>query len=188
MIRRRTPHKPQRRQVYVGCEGDSEISYAGFLQDLIEQAALPVHLVTKNLGQGAGDPLARVEMAVRDLVHRKRTRIAPPQRFVLLDFDQAERDPRRAGEAQNVAAKHNITIVWQRPCFEALLLRHLQGRSTSRPQATALSLQALVRDWPEYKKPMTRTDLARRLDRAGVLRAAEVEPEFAVLLKCIGLL
>jgi hypothetical protein len=44
-----------------------------------------------------------------------------------------------------------------------------------------------VRDWPDYSKPMTRLELARRLDRAAVRRAAAVEPELNTLLKCIGL-
>ena len=96
MTRRRPPFIPQRRPVYIGCEGASEISYAGFLQDLLREAALPVHLVVEELGPGAGDPLARVDMAVRRLAHLRRTRTAPQKRFVLLDHDQAQRDPHKA--------------------------------------------------------------------------------------------
>ena len=188
MSRRRPPHIPQRRPVYVGCEGASEFSYVGFLQDLIEEAGLPVHLVKKDLGQGAGDPLARIEMAVGHLAHLKQTRIAPPERFVLLDFDQAESDPHRADRAMQLADGNNIVIVWQRPCFEAVLLRHLHGRTAHRPPDTHVSGQVLVREWLDYVKPMTRAALARRLDRAAVIRAASVEPELKVLLHCIRLL
>lgn len=35
MSRRRPPYIELRRPVYIGCEGASEVSYAGFLQDLI---------------------------------------------------------------------------------------------------------------------------------------------------------
>jgi hypothetical protein len=188
MTRRRAPHIPQRRPVYIGCEGASEFNYAGFLQDLLREAGLPVHLVVEELGPGAGDPLARVEMAVRRLAHLRRTRTAPAERFVLLDFDQAERDPQRADLARRTAAEADIVIVWQRPCFEAVLLRHLQGRAGHRPPDTPRAGQALVRDWPEYEKPMTRADLARRLDLAAVLRAAVVEPELEALLSCLGIL
>lgn len=90
MTRRRPPYIPLRRLVYIGCEGASEAHYAGFLQDLLREVGLPVHLVVQELGPGAGDPLARVEMAVRRLAHLRRTRTAPAERFVLLDFDQAE--------------------------------------------------------------------------------------------------
>jgi hypothetical protein len=78
--------------------------------------------------------------------------------------------------------------VWQRPCFEAVLLRHLEGRAGHRPPDTPGAGRALERDWPDYEKPMSRTDLARRLDLAAALRAAAVEPELGVMLRCIGLL
>jgi hypothetical protein len=44
-MRRSPAHILQRRPVYIGCEGASEVRYAGFLQDLIREARLPVHLV-----------------------------------------------------------------------------------------------------------------------------------------------
>lgn len=187
-MRRRPPYIEQRRPVYIGCEGASEVSYAGFLQDLLHVAALPVHLMVRELGPGAGDPLTRVEMAVRHLTQLRRTRAAPAERFVLLDFDQAERDPQRADRAQKLAKAHNITILWQRPCFEAVLLRHVDGRSTHRPSDALGAEKALLKEWPEYAKPMTRVALAKRLDLAAVLRAAVVEPELEVLLRCLGLL
>ena len=89
------PHIPLRRPVYIGCEGASEASYAGFLQDLIRDVGLPVYLVVQELGPGAGDPLARIDMAVQRLAQLRRTRTAPAERFVLLDFDQAEYKSRK---------------------------------------------------------------------------------------------
>ena len=187
MIRRHRPYIDQRRPVFIGCEGASEVSYAGFLQDLLRDVSLPVHLVIEELGLGAGDPLARIDLAVRRLDHLRRTRIAPLQRFVLLDDDQIAADPQRAVRARRTAAENNIVIVWQRPCFEAVLLRHLPDRATRRPPDTSEAVRALVRVWPEYQKPMTRAGLARRLDRQAVLQAAAVEPELDVLLRCLGL-
>ncbi len=64
-MRRRPPHIPVRRQIYIGCEGASEVGYAAILQDLANATALPVYLKIEELGPGAGDPLARIEMAVR---------------------------------------------------------------------------------------------------------------------------
>lgn len=188
MSRRRPPHLPQRRPVYIGCEGASEVGYAGFLQDLLRVAEKPVHLIVEDLGLGAGDPLARIEMAVRRLARLRRTRTAPAERFVLFDFDQAERNPQRAEQARRMAADHDIVILWQRPCFEAVLLRHLEGRAWHRPPDTPGAGRAIVREWPEYEKPMTRANLARRLNLAAVMRAAAVEPDLASLLRCLGLL
>ena len=188
MIRRRPPHIPQRRPVYIGCEGMSEVSYAGLLQDMLRDADLPVHLVVEELGPGAGDPLARIERAVCRLSHLRRTRTVPAERFALLDSDQTIRDPQRAERACRVAADNNIIIVWQHTCFEAVLLRHLQDRATRQPPDTSEAARALKREWPDYQKPMPRAALARRIDRAAVLRAAAVEPKLAILLRCLRLI
>ncbi len=188
MKRRRPPSIELRRPVYIGCEGASEVGYAGFLQDLIRDANLPVHLHVDELGPGTGDPLSRIEMAVLRLKHLEKKGRAPAERFALLDFDQAERDPPRAERTRKLASDNRITILWQRPCFEAMLLRHLEGKAAHRPPDTAGALKALEKEWPEYRKPMTRASLARRLDRDAVLRAAGVEAELQALLRCIGVL
>lgn len=188
MTRRRPPYIELRRPIYVGCEGTSEVGYAGFLQDLLREANLPVHLHVDELGPGAGDPLSRIEMAVLRLKQLQKKRSAPQDRFVLLDFDQAERDPQRAERAYRLAADNRIAILWQRPCFEAVLLRHLEGKAGNRPPDTSGAIKALEREWAGYAKPMTRAALAKRIDLAAVLRAAAVEPDLNALLRCIGLL
>lgn len=188
MSRRRPPHIKLRRPVYIGCEGASEASYAGLLQDLIRDADLPVHLHIEELGPGTGDPLSRIEMAVLRLKLLQKKRSAPAERFALLDFDQAERDPQRAKRARKLAIGNRITILWQRPCFEAMLLRHLAGKAANRPLDTPRAVRVLEKEWPEYKKPMTRANLARRIDRDAVLRAAGVEADLQALLRCIGVL
>ncbi len=188
MRRRLPPHIPVRRQIYIGCEGASEVGYAAVLQDLANAASLPVYLKIEELGPGAGDPLARIEMAVRRIELQRRKRTTPSASFALLDADQAVRDPQRADRARRVAEENGIAIIWQRPCFEAVLLRHLPDRTTHRPPATSRAIQALEREWPDYAKPLERAALARRLDLDAVLRAATVEPELAALLRVVGLL
>lgn len=188
MTRRRPPFIEQRRPVYIGCEGASEAGYAGLLQDLIRDAGVPVHLHIDELGPGTGDPLSRIEMAVLRLKHLDQKRGAPNERFALLDFDQAERDPQRAERASRLATEHDIIIVWQHPCFEAVLLRHLEGKAGNRPPDTPGAIRALEREWTDYTKGMKRADLAKRIDHAAVVRAAGVEPNLAGLLRCIRLL
>ncbi len=187
MTRRRSPFIELRRPVYIGCEGASEVGYAGFLQDLIRDAGVAVHLHVDELGPGTGDPLSRIEMAVLRLRQLQKKRGAPADSFALIDFDQAERDPQRAQRAIALAIENDIKVLWQRPCFEALLLRHLEGKSANRPPDTPGAIKALEKEWVDYAKPMTRVNLAKRIDRTAVLRAAAVEPDLATLLQCIGL-
>lgn len=187
MMRRRPPSIPERRPVFIGCEGESEVAYAGLLQGMLREEGLHVHLVVRDLGRGAGDPFARIQLAVQRLKQLHRTRLVPPERFVMLDGDQAMRDHERAAAACRLAAEHNIAIVWQEPCFEALLLRHLPDRATRRPPDTPEALRVLEQEWPGYSKPMSREHLARRIDREAVRRAACVEPTLLTLLRCLGL-
>ena len=147
-----------------------------------------MYLKIDDLGLGAGDPLSRIEMAVRRIDLQRKKRVTPAASFALIDWDQAERDPQRAESARHLAAQNNITIIWQRPCFEALLLRHLPDRATHRPPDSSGAVRALIREWPDYEKPLERAALAQRLDLDAVLRAAAVEPELAILLRVPGLL
>jgi hypothetical protein len=158
------------------------------LQDFINQANLPVHLTIDELAPGAGDPLARVELAVMRIGMLAKRRIAPSAAFVLLDTDQIPLDPHRADRARRLAAENHITIVWQESCFEAVLLRHLPHRAMHRPPDSRAAEQAIAREWPEYQKPMSRVALARRITLESVLQAANVEPDLAGLLRSLGLL
>lgn len=181
----RRPSIPQRRPIYIGCEGESEQGYAGFLQDLIREADLPVHLTIEVLG--AGDPLSRVEAALRRLAHLRRTRGALAERFILLDTDQVALDPDRAERARRLALQNDIQLVWQQPCFEAMLLRHFPGRAMHRPPDNRSALRELEREWPGYSKPATRAAIVHRLDLGCVVRASAVESDLHGLLRCIGL-
>lgn len=73
---------------------------------------------------------------MRRLAHLRKTRTAPGERFALLDFDQAERDPQRAERALRMAIENDIFIVWQRPCLEAVLSHYLEGKTDDRPPDT----------------------------------------------------
>lgn len=187
-MRKRRSSIPLRRPVFVGCEGESESGYAGLLQDLIREANVPVHLLIADLGIGAGDPFSRVEMAVRKLEQLRRTRTAPAERFILLDSDQTESDRNRTAAARNLAAQYDVQIVWQRPCFEAVILRHLPRCATRRPPNSPEAERALRREWADYEKPMARADLAKKIGLTSILQAADVEPELNAMLRCIGLL
>jgi hypothetical protein len=154
----------------------------------LNQADLPVYLKIEELAPGSGDPLARIEMAVRRIHWQSQRRTAPADSFLFLDEDQAERDRQRAERARRLAAENKISIIWQRPCFEAVLLRHLVGRAAHRPPDIQRAVRELEREWPGHKKPLERAALAQRLDRDAVLRAAAVGPELAALLRLLGLM
>lgn len=174
--------------IFLGCEGESEQAYGQLLNDLLQAERLPVHLEVVNLSPGAGDPIARLRRAAQEIVRRRQRRSEFARRAVLLDLDQVQHDNQRRQQTEQLANQLDIRIIWQEPCHEALLLRHLNGFAQHRPPSTPAAANALNGAWPQYAKPMTKILLARRIGLADVQRAANVEPELAAFLHDIGLL
>ncbi|MGQ0660971.1 RloB domain-containing protein [Sphingosinicella sp.] len=187
MSYRRRPLIEPRRPIFFGCEGQCETGYGALLAGFADDAGIRVHLEIVDLAP-AGDPLARVEKAEARIAHLRRRRGTFAEKFILLDGDQKAENPQRTAQAIALAARLGIALVWQEPCHEALLLRHLPGRAAARPPTSQAALQALQNEWQEYAKPMTRVDLTPRIDLAGALRAAAVEPDLTGLLRAIGLI
>ena len=106
----------------------------------------------------------------------------------LLDSDQVDGDDRRRQQAERRAQELNIRIIWQKPCHEAFLLRHLDGFAQHRPPTCEAAKAILRAAWPDYRKPMTKMQLARRIDLDAVQRAAAVEPALCAFLRELTLL
>lgn len=185
---RRPPHIPQRMPIFVGCEGQSEAAYVALLQELALANGAHVHIHIEALTPGAGDPLARVERAIARLDRLRGRRTPFAHSFILLDSDQLQLNRDRADRARREAEQAGLSMIWQDPCHEALLLRHLEGRADRRPATAQLSIQTLQRDWPDYRKPMTRHELRQRLDLDAVRRAGANHPGLSALLAVLGLL
>jgi len=77
-------------------------------------------------------------------------------------------------------------VIWQTPCHEALLLRHLDGCQQLRPPTSPQALAELRQRWPEYVKGMPAFRLADRIDNAAIRRALQVETELAGFLADLG--
>ena len=184
---RRRPFLPQRVPIFVGCEGESERGYVAFLGRLAEQAGLAVHLDSLVLQPGGGDPLAIVELAVKRLSQARRKQTVYAAKFVMLDRDKWGQVPARDTQVAGVAVNAGLSLIWQDPCHEAVLLRHLEGCDTRRPPNTTIAQADLRQRWAGYSKPMDGAGLSRQLDHAAVLRATAVEPELALMVQTIGL-
>ncbi|MGH7212214.1 MAG: hypothetical protein ACREF1_12225, partial [Acetobacteraceae bacterium] len=85
-----------------------------------------------------------------------------------------------------LARSAGIRLIWQSPCHEALLLRHLENCATLRPATCQQAHAELRRRWPEYRKGMSASDLAIRLNHAEVARVRQVERELDAFLNDIG--
>lgn len=187
-VRSRREGRPQRKRLFIGCEGESERGYAALLQRCAEVDGLLVHIDPVLLQPGGGDPFAIVERALALMRQRERRHGDPyAGRFVLLDTDKLGQAPQRDVRARQVAESAGLMLVWQEPCHEALLLRHLENCATLRPATAALAFQQLIQRWPEYRKGMAAVRLAERIDIAGARRVAQHDDVMAALLRAIGL-
>jgi hypothetical protein len=187
-MRRKRPFVLQRKPIFFGCEGESEQAYGQLLNDLLRQANLPFHLDVVNLNPGAGDPVARLRRAQQEIARRRMTRADFHLKMILMDSDQFANNPTARINADRSAHELDISIIWQDPCHEAMLLRHLEGFTSHRPPTSAAACQELLSEWREYRKPMSRIGLARRIGIDAVKRAATVEPALRDFLCQIRLL
>jgi len=73
----RRPFIPQRKPIFVGCEGYSESAYVALIQDFARDFDLPIHLQVSVLAPGAGDPLARIQKANREIKKLRENRSNP---------------------------------------------------------------------------------------------------------------
>ncbi len=102
---------PQRVRIYLGCEGQSEQSYGRRLSQIADAAGLHIHLDTDPLC--GGDPLAIVELAVRQIHQRKRLRGDFAVRAILLDRDTLGIKPERDTQIEPLAGQNRLQLIWQ---------------------------------------------------------------------------
>ena len=186
-MRRIYRQKPQRRRFFLGCEGKSEQAYGQLLNKLARELQVPVYLDVKTLSPGAGSPLALVKRAVKKIKQAEKVRTSYSKRFILLDQDRAPADSQMAEDTEALAEANNIILIWQSPCHEAFLLRHLQGYLDKRPLNSDEAQKIILKAWPEYSKPMTRSRLSQRIGITEVKQAMATYPEFKAFLRAISL-
>jgi hypothetical protein len=87
-----------------------------------------------------------------------------------------------------IAQAAGLHLLWQEPCHEALLLRHLEGCQTLRPQSPAAALDELMRRWPDFSKGSSADRLSIRIGAQQIAAAASVEPSLREFLDAIGFL
>jgi hypothetical protein len=177
---------PSRRPVFIGCEGESEQAYCVVLGDIIKRTVNNVHLEATLLGEGAGSPLAKIKKAIKKIEQYERTRSKFWKKAVLIDSDIIDHSAEQKIQTENLALSHGIRIIWQQPCHEAFLLRHLPNCSQLRPPATELASRELVMKWPSYQKPMSSIQIAKCINRDGLEQASSVEAEFRGFLNELG--
>jgi len=188
-MRRRRIARPQRRPVFLGCEGESERGYGTLIGRLRDEFRPDLHIDVTLLRPGGGDPLALVQRACQIIAHNERNHdIRYAVRAILLDSDKLGQSPARDQNMLQIEEGAGLQLIWQEPSHEALLLRHLDGCQTLRPQSPAAAFTELVRRWPNYIKGSSADRLSTRIGAQQIASAASVEPSLREFLHAIGFL
>ena len=172
-----------RRAIFIGVEGESDRAFARFLQRCCDGEGQRLHLIVKP--SGGGDSVSVVEEAGRHLARHPEKR-GIHDRLVLLDRDRIEQDLEAGRDAQTVASRWSLKIIFQDPNLEGLLFRLHPGRE-QRKIAAGDALTELRKVWPEYRKPPTADQLSRRFTVSDVRRVARHDEELQKLLEVLSL-
>ena len=105
---------------------------------------------------------------------------------MLLDRDRIETEPQEGIQAQAAATRYKLTIIFQDPNLEGLLVRLHKGQEQRKIRASD-SENELRKMWPKYQKPPTAEQLRQRFTLDDVRRAAAHDQYLQTLLEAIGL-
>ena len=182
------PPRFEKQRFFLGCEGESEVAYGVRVQELVSEQRNDVYLRSVPLRPGGGDPLTLVQTACSKLEQEalRTSGLSYKSKWILLDSDLKDKDKTQAVAAIKLSKENDINLIWQRPCHEGFLLRHIKGFATHRPQTNALAEEKLQRQWPTYRKNMSGGKLAALIGHAELARAASVEPELQDFLLDLG--
>ena len=180
---RRRPVAP-RQVIFIGVEGKSDQSFTRFLQFCCDGEGLHLHLNVRT-GSG-GDSVSVVREAARRL-QRHQDRKVISHRLVLLDRDRYAQDVQAGRDAQVVASRSKLEIIFQNPNLEGILLRLHPGHER-REIAAGDSMAELRKVWSDYRKSsLTADQLNRRFDVSDLRRAARHDKALRRLLDVLGL-
>lgn len=109
---------------------------------------------------------------------------------LLLDSDKLAESPKGAEkekiEIDHLAKNHGLLLIWQEPCHEGFLLQHLADCHGLRPPNCKEAHAMLLKQWPDYTKPMQVSALTRRIG-LGELRAfVQQEGPLGIFLEKLG--
>ena len=172
----------RRRVIFIGVEGTSDRAFVRFLQNCCDEKGLHLHLNTKPAD--GGDSVVVVEEAARYL-NRHPGRRDISDRLVLLDSDRIRQDKQAGRDAQSVASKEKLKLIFLRPNLEGLLLRLHEEHERKINVNNAMA--ELKKIWPEYSKQLTADQLSQRFALSDLQRAARYDGELKRLLKILGL-
>ncbi len=180
MRRKRRPTILQRKRLFVGCEGLSEIGYIQWLRILSDANDGYIHIVTENLNGGSLVKMVENAQAVYERLHM----VEPiMDKYLLVDIDRGHEDPDELAAANVLIEQHGFNTIWQSPNHEGFLLTHCEKITARLPTNKGDVDRLLLRHKPNYSKAMPKHKYHKMFDNETPKIASESNAELAKLLK-----
>lgn len=177
----------RRKRFFIGCEGESERSYATLLGQFAEEQRQAIHIDSQVLC--GGDPLTLVKKAVGKITRDREQNHSPyAARFLMFDTDLMGRNPAHDREMKKIANESQLILIRQKVCIESFLLRHFIGHENDNPLDSSDALKRLQKVWGDYRKGIPTLDMAKHIQPIDVQRAANnpLNSDLQKLLSKIG--
>ena len=176
---------PKRTRIFVGAEGESERSFAAWLQGLCDGEGHHLHLDVVVAG---GRSSAKIVETCAGRCHEHSRRDGPYHaRLILLDCDRLEDKRQNEADPRPIARREKIELIFQKPNIEGVLVRLHKGQETRQLATAEDAERALEKLWPEYRKPAPAAALRERFDLDHLRRAAEHDGDLRKLTELLGL-
>lgn len=166
----------------MGAEGESEKSFAAWLQRVCERENWHCHLNV--FVAGGGDGVQVVEHCIRKYEERRRS--GRPYRgcFILLDSDRLEGDRRAGRDPRLIARRARVELVFLEPNLEGVLLRLHPGHEARKPTGED-ARRELEKAWPGYRKPPPADELDGLFGIDDLRRAARHDENMRRLIRLL---
>ena len=180
MAKHRKPTIPQRKRLFIGCEGLSEVGYIQWLRVLSNANGGYIHVISENLNGGS-----LVQMVNKaEIAFKRHQKLAPiKNKYILIDSDRGENDPIELREAMRLINEYGFNVIWQSPNHEGFLLTHCEKFTGRIPTNNGDASRLLLRQKTKYLKPMPMQKYKQMFNDESPKIAAEHNDELAKLLK-----
>ena len=177
---------PKRTRIFAGTEGESERSFAAWLQGLCDGEGRHLHL---DIVAAGGRSSAKIVETCAGRCHERSRKHGPYRAgLVLLDCDRLEDKRQNEADPRPIAGKAGIELVFLKPALEGVLVRLHKGQQTRRLATARDAERDLKRLWPEYRKPAPAAALRERFDLDRLRRTAGYDDQLRRLAELLGLM
>ena len=131
-----------RHTILIYCEGKTDYLFALHLKKLFPSRGFKTITLIKGRGGALSTFISDIENKPGEY----------DKKYIVLDSNGKREEDLR--EAQNQSQKHNIELIWQKPCLEGIFLRILKGNQFIKEKSESCK-DIFYKKYTSDRKPLT---------------------------------